>query len=130
MNFNYYVEKQIPFVDGGRSIDGADCWGLAYLFYKNELGIDLPKYENFSVGDNTKETIQKIENEKMTKWQETKTPVNGNMVLLRMKNRSSHVGIYKEHNKMLHLEDGSMAIIEPLDGLKWKNRVIGFFHIK
>jgi probable lipoprotein NlpC len=31
----------IPYVQGGRSLSGLDCLGLAHLFYK-DLGIDFP----------------------------------------------------------------------------------------
>ena len=39
------LEKMIgiPFVDGGRSYDGADCYGTLVLYYRDVLGIDLPE---------------------------------------------------------------------------------------
>jgi cell wall-associated NlpC family hydrolase len=35
--------QRIPFRDGGRDWDGADCWGLIHLYYR-EAGIELPTY--------------------------------------------------------------------------------------
>jgi murein DD-endopeptidase len=35
----------IPFVDGGRSYEGCDCWGLVMLYFKDVLGIELPDYK-------------------------------------------------------------------------------------
>ena len=32
----------IPFVSGGRTIIGCDCYGLLYLAYTIELGIEIP----------------------------------------------------------------------------------------
>lgn len=36
----------IPYVYGGRLIDGCDCWGLVWLVYQ-DIGIELPKFEEF-----------------------------------------------------------------------------------
>jgi len=35
---------KIPYAHMGRTITGVDCFGLVRLFYKFELGIDLPDY--------------------------------------------------------------------------------------
>ena len=32
----------IPYLPGGRSRDGTDCWGLVGLCYHDEIGRDLP----------------------------------------------------------------------------------------
>lgn len=38
------IEKYIgiPFIDKGRDFKGCDCYGLAKLYFKNELDIDIP----------------------------------------------------------------------------------------
>ena len=33
---------RMPYTEGGRSFEGADCWGLVYLVFKHELDIELP----------------------------------------------------------------------------------------
>lgn len=40
------IEKymSIPFLSGGRDERGVDCWGLIYLIYLKELGVQLPTY--------------------------------------------------------------------------------------
>jgi len=37
----------IPFVAGGSSFAGADCWGIVQLYYRNELGVPLGRPEEF-----------------------------------------------------------------------------------
>lgn len=32
----------VPFADGGRSLAGCDCWGLAVLIHARHLGVTLP----------------------------------------------------------------------------------------
>ncbi len=41
----------IPYLAGGRTAEGCDCFGLVLLYYKNELGVELPDYT--SVGLST-----------------------------------------------------------------------------
>jgi len=36
----------VPFVDRGITKDGADCYGLIRLVYKEELGIDIPEFNS------------------------------------------------------------------------------------
>lgn len=38
----------IPFESGGRSYNGADCFGIVYLFYKDYLGVTLDFKIDFS----------------------------------------------------------------------------------
>ena len=35
----------VPYVPGGRDMDGADCYGLVKMIYRDGLGLDLPDWE-------------------------------------------------------------------------------------
>jgi len=45
-----YKLKGIPYEHNGRSMDGVDCWGVIYLFFK-ELGINLPVNDGGYISD-------------------------------------------------------------------------------
>lgn len=129
MNFNYYIESQIPFVEKGRDESGLDCWGLVKLFYKYEFDIDLLDYtECYKDTKDTKiaETIDIEKNE----WYKVSTPRNGDVILCRIVGRPMHVGIYKEHDKMLHIETGSDVCIETIGNSKWNKRILGIYRHK
>jgi cell wall-associated NlpC family hydrolase len=53
----------IPYTNKGRGMDGADCWGLARLVYKNEFDINLlsfsDEYESSEEGEQIKDVVQK-----------------------------------------------------------------------
>lgn len=41
----------IPYVDKGRKLDGADCWGLVRIVHMQEAGIEIPSYGDISEKD-------------------------------------------------------------------------------
>ncbi len=41
----------IPYVDKGRSMSGADCWGLVILVYRQLANIELPSYGEISASN-------------------------------------------------------------------------------
>ena len=36
----------IPYVPGGRSIEGADCWGMVQICYSKLMGVEIPNYDD------------------------------------------------------------------------------------
>ena len=49
----------LPWLDGGRSADGADCWGLVRLVYERELGNALPTSGESSARELAREPAKK-----------------------------------------------------------------------
>jgi murein DD-endopeptidase len=45
-DFSQYIG--IPYVAGGESFAGCDCWGIVQLWYRNELGITLGRPVDFA----------------------------------------------------------------------------------
>ena len=130
MDFNYYIEQNIPFKEKGRALDGLDCWGLVRLFYKREMGIDLDDKSSDYADTSDPIIADLVAKDRFENWIEAEKPASGDVVLCRMRNRPMHVGVYMDGGFMLHIEGGNTAKVEKIDGLKWKRRILGIYRLK
>lgn len=122
------IEKYvgIPFVAGGRDYSGADCWGLARLFYKEELGVDLPSFST-EYTETDAQRMQELISQYREGWERTKEPAYGDLVLFKVLGADSHIGVYIDNNQFLHSMEKIGSAIQYLDSVEWKSRVVGFF---
>lgn len=127
----------IPFKDKGRSFEGCDCWGLVYLIYKNELGIELPLYVDGYESANSLEVEKLIEKNK-NRW----VPIKEQEVrafdcvlcssVLRVGNSAvradSHVGLIIKKGLMLHITyGGNVSQSRYETDFTIRNRIRGFY---
>lgn len=122
--------SDVFFKERGRTREGVDCWGLVCLFYKDFFNIELEDHLDCysSVTDRT--IAVRAQREIETVWQNVKEPRKGDVILCRLAGRPMHVGLYIPIGNMLHIERGSYPVIEELGGIKWKNRILGFYRHK
>lgn len=124
MNYNKYIG--LPYKDVGRDESGIDCWGLARLFYKQELGIELPSYDNLYTTAHESSATEALATYR-DNWEETKTPKIGDLCLFNIYGEPAHVGIYIGNYKFLHAREGQTSVIESLNAYAWNKRFAGFF---
>ena len=124
MNYDKYIG--LPYKNNGRDAAGVDCWGLVYLFYKDELGIELPSYIDDYVGPNDPSVVSLVNSYK-DQWTSTTTPNVGDVVLFNILGEPTHVGVYIGNNKFLHARDGKDVVIESLNNVKWTKRLEGIY---
>ena len=129
MNYNFYIEQDIPFKEHGRDLDGMDCWGLVQHFYKHQLNIDLPSYITNYNDTKDSNIAHIIQDEALKYWRKVHDPQNGDVVLVRMRNRPMHVGIYKNPWLMLHIEEKVNTTFEKLRSIKWQKRILGIYRL-
>lgn len=117
----------LPFVDGGRDGDGADCWGLARLVYAQELAIELEdRRGDYRAADGA--TVEAVIQAGIGPqgWIRVDRPNPFDMILMRQGRHASHVGVAIDQRMMLHAaHDG--AIIEPYTGAIWSRRILAFY---
>jgi cell wall-associated NlpC family hydrolase len=128
----YALDKylDIPFVDGGRSKEGCDCWGLIMILYRDLLKIELPDFpissENCSqVHDAMVGSIR------AGQWIRTEEPSYGDIIAMALSPRNltaiNHVGMFICNNKFIHSIQNQRSAICSLDSIYWKNRIKGFY---
>ena len=130
MDFYSYVG--IPFTEKGYTRLGCNCWGLIRLWLIEQRGYNIPSYEDYYSDTNDSKGAKKILKSSSSSgdWLKVDTEEPGDVVLLRIKNMPWHVGIVAPKKKMLHIERGLDSIIEPYKGLKWRNRILGFYRYR
>lgn len=124
---NKYVE--IPFSEHGRSLEGCDCWGLACVIYKQELGVNLPKLLDYK---NTKDSqsIAELYKEEHQRWTEIsegdEKPFD--ILIFNVMGLPTHVGIVITKGLMIHCEYGiGTHVTEYKRELAWKKRLVGIY---
>jgi len=119
----------IRFLEHGRSMHSCDCWGLVYLYYKHELGVDLPLLKSYPHTKARPEIAGIIEAEKLnwSKVDKSENIKDGDVIVLNISGFPAHVGICVGRGRMLHAYQGTDSCIESFTGPRWKNRIEGVY---
>lgn len=120
----------LPYKPGGRDRDGIDCYGLVWLFYRDELGIALPRYEgspDLAEMEEVSRIIHGIE-DNSGYWIQVprEEAVLGDVVDVSLMG-GFHVGIFIPKTKMLHAMQKTATAIEDFSRVKWRTRIRGCF---
>lgn len=120
----------IPYEEFGRTRDGADCWGLACIIYREELGISLPEYlGDYASVEEHVEIAALINGAAISPlW----LPVEGDAIafdiaVFRRGRMSTHLGIVVRHGVMIHMQGEDCAKIANYRTGAWGNRFSGHF---
>lgn len=123
--WNKYM--RIPFVEKGRTEQGADCYGLGRLIYERELGIILPSYDDLYENTIHKSTVSKTINDvKAANFKTVETPKPFDFIILRFCGLPMHLGIVTNTNYMIHCSKDIGVAYEKYTGMRWKDKIIGF----
>lgn len=112
----------IPWEAGGRSFDGADCWGLVWLFYKHELHIDLDSYDDAYGAECDAAEVGELIAEGKSLWRRCETPSPGDVAVLKRDGHLCHVGIIAPRRHLLHVESSEApSVLARVDrALAWR----------
>ncbi|MBS7538353.1 NlpC/P60 family protein [Ancylobacter lacus] len=108
----------------GRGRDGVDCWGLAVLVYREILGIALADHLEVPIEGGMAEAVDAIA--AADPWRRVETPRAFDVAVFRMGALRRHVGIVAGGGRMLHVADGELSSLAPLDGVRWRHRLLGY----
>jgi cell wall-associated NlpC family hydrolase len=118
----------VPYVDGGNTPKGFDCWGLVWFMF-NETGADFPKQYDFALRSNHKDLISLTEQEaNSASWQEIDHPDSDCVVAFSKGRHITHVG-YWLHSENLVLHATSHGVVcESLLDIKRKRNLTPRFY--
>lgn len=111
----------IPYVDGGRTIKGLDCWGLVIQCI-NRMGIETP--DPFKL--NGKDAIPKEDwaawiYQQFSGWKRLDEPVPFSVVVFANKDGiPDHAGVMIDHQRFIHCVRKAGVIIGRLDKCPYK----------
>lgn len=127
----------LPFVDGGRGMDGCDCWGLVRMVLRDRAGIDLPSFSGIAAVDARAVRDEIRRNAQSGNWLEVDRANARPLDVIEMRGRLeidgtvhaavTHVGIAVDENRLMHTEEGINATIQPFSGPLVRNRLRRFF---
>ncbi len=100
--------KGAPYQYGGMSRRGVDCSGLAYLTFRDQLGITIPRT-----------TAQQSRLGQPVSRNQLEP---GDLVFFKTGDKLRHVGIYIEDEKFLHVSTKKGVMISRLGDYYWKDR--------
>lgn len=120
----------IPHAPLGRTREGADCWGLVRMVFRDVAGIDLPAYTGAYQDDaEVREIAAIVETERAAgTWVPVVgTPRELDLVVIRRGRWPSHVGLVADAGgrRMLHVVERMASRIEPWTGPVWGSRLVG-----
>jgi cell wall-associated NlpC family hydrolase len=130
MTLNDFVG--VPYLDRGRGRDGADCWGLIVIVYRELLDIELPSYSDHykMISERDARDIAQVITAERSDWQRlwlADEPDVYDLVLLNIGGVPCHIGVYAGHRTMLHVQRGMTSWIESLDRPRWQPRIEGYY---
>lgn len=130
----HFTHKYIgtKFKNRGRTKEGVDCWGLVRLIYGEQFAIELPSYDDeYDSSHNISATREVIETHAKEWLQiEPGQEHEGDVIILRLSGYPTHVGLVVENGKMLHIIDGTDAVLENYHNRLWQHRIVGFYRHK
>ena len=123
----------IPFKRGGRTKEGADCWGLVYIVMREVFKKEVPSFSG-TYEFPREDLAPGLKSIIMSHWEEVgveriQAPEEGALVFMMYQGFPSHIGIVTDEGLMLHLAMGKDAVVERLGSPLIKPRIEGFYRV-
>lgn len=123
----------IPYIWGGSSFSGADCYGLVVLFYKEQFKLNIFDYKNLAsqfegdvsnssaFSDNCEDEFDKIKERNLKA---------GDIILFCNNSATpNHIAIYLGKDKIVHMLDSKKGCCVSTLSI-WRQKVYGYYRHK
>lgn len=104
----------IKYINNGTDLNGFDCWGLVWYFYK-QLGVETPKPTDYLTRTTNKKKNEMASVLKEKHWKPIENPQDHCVVAFERSQLTIHMGIYfPEIKRVLHAVGEGGVICEDL----------------
>ena len=117
----------IPYSSKGRSFESLDCYGLVFVFYREELGIDVPDYLDSYESATSRASVSTAIRDNLPNWKPVVAMEYGDLLVFDILGLPIHVGVYLGDNQFLHAFQRTDSCIERLNSITWSRRLVGAF---
>jgi cell wall-associated NlpC family hydrolase len=115
----------LPFLKGGRDRTGLDCYGLVRLVWQEQAGFAMPRFDEW---DRRQEVLAREAKAfaAVSKGQERALDavlmnadllIEGSSGSRKWQRRPVHLGVIAAPGFVLHIEEGRLSCVEPLNDL-------------
>jgi cell wall-associated NlpC family hydrolase len=118
----------IPWRLHGDDHDGADCWGLVRLIYREVLGVALPGYQDHYAAPDD-DGVRRALDAGRDAWFEVDRPQPLDVVLFHGLGMPLHAGVCADAGRFLHVRRGGTSHVERLAGV-WLHRMEGVYRCR
>lgn len=121
----------IPYLRGGSSREGADCWGLVPLVYRETRQIEIPLYNEGLQGRPCKDFLQDSMKKEVDRAWEKLDPIHAQfMDVVLLQTTELHVGIVDQSKRYMLTTSHTMCTSK-LDewgrGTRWDGKLLGVY---
>lgn len=122
----------IPFVPGGRTAQGADCWGLHRLATLQLAGVELPSYAHLYADTSEVAANAALIAGHMADWRQVPAGTERALdcVLYRVGSYAGHVATVVRPGRMLHTYSGASSRVDYYRTGLFRERIVGFYRHK
>lgn len=111
----------VPYLPGGGTWAGADCWGVVELWYRNVLGIEVGDRGDLPAGRESVQAASAIADD----WLSVDQPQDHCLVLMRAGRLAvGHVGVFYQ-GCVLHSDEGHGCVYQPITERAIRARTTG-----
>jgi len=119
----------VPFRDRGRTLEGADCWGLFRLAIWKVAGLELPMYDEHYASSIERRVNAEMIRGGMGDWQEVPagTEQRCDGILMKDGRWDSHIALVVQRGRMLHTYQGGASCVDRYLDSPFRERLIAFY---
>ncbi|MBL8967961.1 MAG: C40 family peptidase [Spirochaetaceae bacterium] len=118
----------IPYLFGGSTREGCDCWGLARMILRERFGKELPEFAHDSVDRRALAALVDA-SLPLVNAVLIDAPEAGDIALLRLLGEPCHVGLCVGDGYMIHSLRAHDSALERFASPRWASRLEGFYRV-